>query len=99
VLARPYVTPTEANAAFEVRPLNFRKGKQMSADYPKLNFKHKVPLLIVDGKLLHECGDPDLYRPHFSAGEAVAGRSLAGAVGELDSRLVRLGIRPDRTKV
>jgi glutathione S-transferase len=49
VLARPHVTLTEANAAFEVRPLNFRKGKQMSADYPKLNFKRKVPLLIVDG--------------------------------------------------
>lgn len=50
----PYVTLTEANAAFEVRPLNFRKGQQMSADYLKLNPKHKVPLLIVDGKPLTE---------------------------------------------
>jgi glutathione S-transferase len=50
----PYVTLTEAGAPFEVRPLNFRKGQQMSADYLKLNPKHKVPLLIVDGKSLTE---------------------------------------------
>jgi len=50
----PYVTLTEANAAFEVRPLNFRKGQQMAADYRKLNPKHKVPLLIVDGRPLTE---------------------------------------------
>jgi glutathione S-transferase len=50
----PYVTLTEANAPFEVRPLNFRKGQQMTADYLKLNPKHKVPLLMVDGKLLTE---------------------------------------------
>ena len=50
----PYVTLTEANAAFEVRPLNFHKGEQMSAGYLKLNPKHKVPLLIVDGKPLTE---------------------------------------------
>jgi glutathione S-transferase len=50
----PYVTLTEANAPFEVRPLNMRKGQQMSADYLKLNPKHKVPLLMVDGKPLTE---------------------------------------------
>lgn len=50
----PYVTLTEANAPFEVRPLNFRKGQQMTADYLALNPKHKVPLLMVDGKLLTE---------------------------------------------
>ena len=50
----PYVTLTEANAAFDVRPLNFRKGQQMSADYLKLNPKHKVPLLVVDGRTLTE---------------------------------------------
>jgi glutathione S-transferase len=50
----PYVTLTEADAPFEVRPLNFRKGQQMTADYLKLNPKHKVPLLIVDGKPLTE---------------------------------------------
>jgi len=50
----PYVTLTEAKATFDVRPLNFRKGQQMSADYLKLNPKHKVPLLVVDGKPLTE---------------------------------------------
>src|SRR6266702_8253270 len=50
----PYVTLTEANAAFEVRPLNFRKGEQMSADSLKLNPKHKVPLLVVDRRTLTE---------------------------------------------
>lgn len=50
----PYVTLTEAGAAFEVRPLNLRKQQQMSADYLKLNPKHKVPTLIVDGRPLTE---------------------------------------------
>lgn len=50
----PYVTLTEANAKFEVRSLNFRKGQQNSPEYLKLNPKHKVPLLLVDGKVMGE---------------------------------------------
>lgn len=50
----PYVTLTEAGAKFEVRPLNFKKNQHNSADYLKINPKHKVPLLIVDGKILSE---------------------------------------------
>ena len=50
----PYVTLTEANANFEVRTINLRKEQQRSADYLKLNPKHKVPLLVVDGKPLSE---------------------------------------------
>jgi glutathione S-transferase len=50
----PYITLTEANAKFEVRPLNFRKGQHTSPDYLKINPKHKVPLLIVDGRILSE---------------------------------------------
>jgi glutathione S-transferase len=50
----PYITLTEAGAKFEVRPLNFRKGQNMSQEYLKINPKHKVPLLIVDGKILSE---------------------------------------------
>lgn len=50
----PYVTLTEANAEFEVRPLNFRKNQHRSPDYLRLNPKHKVPLLVVDGKVLSE---------------------------------------------
>jgi glutathione S-transferase len=50
----PYITLTEANAKFEVRPLNFRKDQHKSADYLKINPKHKVPLLVVDGQVLSE---------------------------------------------
>ena len=50
----PYVTLTEANASFEIRNLNLRKDDQKSDDYLKLNPKHKVPLLVVDGRPLSE---------------------------------------------
>jgi len=50
----PYIALTEANAKFEVRPLNFRKDQHKSAEYLKLNPKHKVPLLVVDGRVLSE---------------------------------------------
>jgi len=52
--AGPYVTLTEANASFEARPLNFRRNEQSSPAYLRLNPKHKVPLLIVDGEPLTE---------------------------------------------
>jgi glutathione S-transferase len=50
----PYVTLTEAGAKFEVRNIILRKGEQNSPDYLKLNPKHKVPLLMVDGQPLTE---------------------------------------------
>lgn len=50
----PYVTLTEAGAAFEVKPINLRSGQQMSPEYLKLNPKHKVPVLVVDGRTLTE---------------------------------------------
>ena len=50
----PYITLTEANAEFDVRPLNFRKKQNRSAEYLKINPKHKVPLLVVDGQPLTE---------------------------------------------
>src|ERR1700751_1771551 len=50
----PYVTLTEANAPFEVRPLNFRKSQHMSPEYLRLNPKHKVPVLVIDGAPLTE---------------------------------------------
>jgi glutathione S-transferase len=50
----PYITLTEANAPFEVRPLNFRKGENKSPDYLRINPKHKVPLLMIDGEPLTE---------------------------------------------
>jgi glutathione S-transferase len=50
----PYITLTEAGATFEVVPINLRKNQQKSPDYLKLNPKHKVPLLVIDGKPLSE---------------------------------------------
>jgi len=50
----PYVTLIEAGAKFEVRSINLRTGEQNSTDYLKLNPKHKVPLLMVDGQPLSE---------------------------------------------
>jgi glutathione S-transferase len=50
----PYITLSEANADFTVRPLNLRKNQQQSTEYRKLNPKHKVPLLVVDGRALSE---------------------------------------------
>jgi glutathione S-transferase len=50
----PYITLTEAGADFEVRALNFATGQHTSPEYLKVNPKHKVPLLIVDGKSLSE---------------------------------------------
>lgn len=50
----PYITLTEAGAAFEVRALNLQKNQQNSPEHLKLNPKHKVPLLVVDGQVLSE---------------------------------------------
>jgi glutathione S-transferase len=50
----PYINLTEAKAQFQVHPINLKTQQQMSAEYLKLNPKHKVPLLIVDGKPLTE---------------------------------------------
>ena len=50
----PYISLTEANATFEARPLNFRAQENKSPDYLKINPKHKVPLLVVDGQPLSE---------------------------------------------
>jgi glutathione S-transferase len=50
----PYITLTEAGASFEVRPLNFRKGQNRTPDYLRLNPKHQVPVLVIDGQPLTE---------------------------------------------
>lgn len=50
----PYITLTEVGADFEVKPLNFRAQQHLSFDYIKLNPKHKVPLLVVNGERLTE---------------------------------------------
>jgi glutathione S-transferase len=50
----PYITLTEARAAFEAMPVNMRKGQNKSPEYLKLNPKHKVPVLVIDGEPLSE---------------------------------------------
>jgi glutathione S-transferase len=50
----PYVNLTEAGAAFEVKRINMRKGDNKTPDYLAINPQHKVPALIVDGKILTE---------------------------------------------
>lgn len=50
----PYIALTEAGAAFDVRIVNFRKGEHMAPEFLRLNPKHKVPLLEVDGEPLTE---------------------------------------------
>jgi glutathione S-transferase len=50
----PYITLTEARADFEVRPLNYRKREHFTPEYLKINPKHKVPALVVDGRILTE---------------------------------------------
>lgn len=50
----PYVTLTEAGADFDVQNLNTRDGDNRKPEFLRLNPKHKVPVLIIDGKPLTE---------------------------------------------
>ena len=85
----PYVTLTEAGADFEVRPLNFRKRQNFTPEYLKINPKHKVPSLVVDGKILHrERRYPSMGPSDFSRSEDPARRSVGPVAGDLAARLV-----------
>lgn len=50
----PFITLTEAGADFEVVNLNSRSGDLRKPEFLKLNPKHKVPVLIIDGEPLTE---------------------------------------------
>ena len=50
----PLITLTEAGADFEVMNLNSRNGQLRSPEFLRLNPKHKVPVLIIDGHPLTE---------------------------------------------
>ena len=41
-------------ADFEVRPVNILKGAQFDPEYLRINPKHKVPVLLIDGQPLTE---------------------------------------------
>lgn len=50
----PYVTLTEAGAAFAVENVNTRANQQRTPEFLALNPKHKVPVLMIDGEPLTE---------------------------------------------
>jgi glutathione S-transferase len=50
----PFITLNEAGADFEVMDLNSRSGQLRSPEFLRLNPKHKVPVLIIDGEPLTE---------------------------------------------
>jgi glutathione S-transferase len=50
----PLISLYEAGADFELKTVNFRKGDHMTPEYLRMNPKHKVPLLLIDGKPLTE---------------------------------------------
>ena len=50
----PYVTLTEAGAEFTVHNMNSRSGQLKTPGYLRLNPKHKVPVLVIDGEPLTE---------------------------------------------
>jgi glutathione S-transferase len=50
----PYITLTEAGADFDVQNVNTRTGGNRTPEFLRLNPKHKVPVLIIDGEPLTE---------------------------------------------
>lgn len=50
----PYIALTEAGAAFAVRTINMHAGQHMTDEYLRVNPKHKVPVLLIDGEPLSE---------------------------------------------
>lgn len=50
----PFVALTEAGAAFDVVDLNTRANQHLTPDFLRLNPKHKVPVLVIDGRVLTE---------------------------------------------
>jgi glutathione S-transferase len=50
----PFINLSEAGADFEVVPLNIGKGQLNSPQFLRLNPKHKVPTLVIDGEPLTE---------------------------------------------
>ena len=50
----PYIALTEAEARFDVRPVNLQKGEHRTPEFQLLNPKQSVPVLVVDGTPLTE---------------------------------------------
>ena len=80
----------ESGADFEVKPVNMRKAEQMKPEYLRMNPKHKVPVLLIDGKPLTENVATALW---MTRAFPKAGILPAASDGEGDLRhgLVRIG--------
>lgn len=50
----PYVLLEEAHADFDICPVNMKNAQHMSAEFLKLNPKHKVPVLVINKEPLTE---------------------------------------------
>lgn len=50
----PYIALAEAGADFAVEVVNLRRGQHMSPEFLRLNPKHRVPVLMIDGQPLTE---------------------------------------------
>jgi len=50
----PYLALSEAGAEFDVSVVDFRRGGHLTTAYLSINPKHKVPVLVIDGKALTE---------------------------------------------
>ena len=91
----PYVTLTEAGAPFEVHPLNFRKSQHMAPEYLRLNPKHKVPVLVIDGAPLTENVAIQIWiARHFPAARLLPSDPMQELHRNLAAGLVRLGHPP-----
>lgn len=50
----PYIALTEAKADFAVEVIDFKRGGHMRPEFLRINPKHQVPVLIIDGEPLTE---------------------------------------------
>src|SRR5262245_30980523 len=50
----PYIELTEAGAEFAVELINFKRGDHVRPQFLRLNPKHRVPVLVIDGEPITE---------------------------------------------
>ncbi len=76
----PLISLHEAGASFTLKPVDFRRGQNKSADYLAINRLHKVPVLMIEGTILTENVAINLWiaqnYPHAKLLPADAGQLL-----------------------
>ncbi|NDA48559.1 MAG: hypothetical protein EBY21_15050, partial [Alphaproteobacteria bacterium] len=50
----PLISLYEAGAVFTLKPIDFRRGQNKSADYLAINPLHKVPVLLIQDEVLKD---------------------------------------------